>query len=40
MMSESLGRSLAALLLEGELPTDLRDLGISQADIAPGRLRS
>jgi D-arginine dehydrogenase len=39
MMSESLGRSLASMLLTGELPADIRALGIDPADIAPGRLR-
>jgi D-arginine dehydrogenase len=37
MMSESLGRSLAALLLTGELPPDIRALGVNLADIAPRR---
>jgi len=39
MMAESLGRSLASLLNEGELPADVRALGVSIAAIGPGRLR-
>jgi D-arginine dehydrogenase len=39
MMSESLGRSLASMVLTGELPADIRALGVDPADIAPGRLR-
>ncbi len=39
MMSESLGRSLASLLLTGELPDDIRAVGVAAADISPGRLR-
>jgi D-arginine dehydrogenase len=39
MMSESLGRSLASLLLRGELPADIRALGVDPADISPRRLR-
>ena len=37
MMSESLGRSLAALILEGELPQDVRALGVTAEAVAPGR---
>ena len=39
MMSESLGRSLAALILEGELPQDVRALGVTAEVVGPGRLR-
>jgi D-arginine dehydrogenase len=39
MMSESLGRSLAALILEGELPQDIRALGATADALGPGRLR-
>jgi D-arginine dehydrogenase len=39
MMSESLGRSLAALISTGELPVDVRALGVTPAMVAPGRLR-
>jgi D-arginine dehydrogenase len=39
MMSESLGRSLAALILEGELPRDVRALGVTAEALGPGRLR-
>lgn len=37
MMSESLGRSLAGLLLRGEFPVDIRALGVDLADISPQR---
>jgi D-arginine dehydrogenase len=41
MMSESLGRSLAALMTRGELPADVRALGVAPEAIGPGRfLRS
>ena len=40
MMSESLGRSLACLMDEGELPADLRALGATVEAIGPGRLRN
>jgi D-arginine dehydrogenase len=40
MMSESLGRSLAAMLRHGELPADIRALGVDPADISPRRLRA
>ena len=39
MMSESLGRSLAALILEGELPEDVRALGVTAEAVGPGRFR-
>jgi D-arginine dehydrogenase len=39
MMSESLGRSLAALILAGELPQDVRALGVTAEAVGPGRLR-
>ncbi len=40
MMAESLGRSLAGLLYRGELPEDVRELGVELAAIAPQRLRT
>ena len=39
MMAESLARSLARLMLRGELPDDIRALGVAPAAIAPQRLR-
>ena len=39
MMSESLGRSFASLLLTGELPDDIRALGVVSTDVTPARLR-
>jgi len=39
MMAESLGRSLSSLMNHGELPADLRALGITPADISPERFR-
>jgi D-arginine dehydrogenase len=39
MMAESLARSLARLMLQGELPEDLRVLGVTAAAVAPHRLR-
>ncbi len=39
MMAESLARSLASLMLRGELPADLRDLGVTPAAVSPRRLR-
>jgi len=39
MMSESLGRSLASLVLTGELPADIRAVGVDSAEISPRRLR-
>ena len=39
MMAESLARSLAAMILEGELPEDVRALGVTAAAIGPGRFR-
>ena len=40
MMSESLGRSLARLMTAGELPADVRALGVTPEAIGPQRLRS
>ena len=40
MMSESLGRSLATLMNEGELPADVRALGASVEAISPRRFRT
>jgi len=37
MMAESLGRGLASLMYHGQLPEDLRALGVSSADISPAR---
>lgn len=39
MMAESLGRGLAGLMQTGELPDDLRALGVSPMDISPRRFR-
>jgi D-arginine dehydrogenase len=39
MMAESLARSLAALMGRGDLPEDLRALGVTPAAVAPQRLR-
>lgn len=39
MMAESLGRALASLMHQGDLPEDLRALGVSPADVSPGRFR-
>jgi D-arginine dehydrogenase len=39
MMAESLARSLASLMQRGELPEDLRALGVSPAAVSPLRLR-
>jgi D-arginine dehydrogenase len=39
MMAESLGRSLASLMHQGELPDDLRALGVSPANVSPRRFR-
>jgi D-arginine dehydrogenase len=40
MMAESLGRGLAGLIRHGELPEDLRALGVLPADVSPSRFRS
>ncbi len=40
MMAESLGRSLASLMQQGQLPEDLRAFGVLPADISPARFRS
>ena len=40
MMSESLGRSLASLMNEGELPADVRALGATVEAISPSRFRA
>jgi D-arginine dehydrogenase len=39
MMAESLSRSLASLLLEGELPPDISELGVTAEAIGPARFR-
>ncbi len=39
MMAESLGRGLAGLMQNGELPNDLRTLGVSPMDVSPRRFR-
>ena len=39
MMAESLARSLAALMAGGELPEDIRALGVDIPAIDPGRFR-
>ncbi len=39
MMAESLARGLASLMLQGDLPADLRDLGVTPAAVSPRRLR-
>lgn len=39
MMAESLGRTTASLITRGELPEDIRDAGVTAADIGPQRLR-
>ncbi len=40
MMAESLGRGLASLMRHGDLPGDVRALGVSPADVSPARFRS
>ena len=40
MMSESLGRSLASLMNQGELPADVRALGATVEAISPSRFRT
>jgi hypothetical protein len=37
MMSPVLGRVAAALIDSGQLPDDLRERGVTPADLAPGR---
>ncbi len=39
MMSSSLGRTAASLIVRGELPADIATAGVTAADIAPTRLR-
>jgi len=39
MMSSSLGRAAAGLATTGELPQDIRDLGVTEADLSPVRCR-
>jgi D-arginine dehydrogenase len=39
MMSSSLGRATASLVATGELPADIRDLGVTAADLSPARCR-
>jgi D-arginine dehydrogenase len=38
--SPAMARAAAGLIVDGALPQDLTDLGISAADLAPQRLRS
>jgi len=38
-MSSSLGRAAAGLATTGELPQDIRDLGVTEADLSPVRCR-
>ncbi len=40
MMSSSLGRATAALVTSGELPEDIRALGVGAADLSPARCRA
>ena len=40
MMAESLGRCLASLVRQGELPADIRALGVAADAIGPARLRA
>ena len=40
MMAESLGRGLAGLMRKGELPADLRGLGVTPATVSPARFKS
>ena len=40
MMAESLGRGLAGLMRNGELPADLRGLGVTPAAVSPARFKS
>jgi len=39
MMAESLARTTAQLITRAELPDDIKDAGVTAADIGPGRLR-
>jgi hypothetical protein len=40
MMAESLGRGLASLMRHGDLPEDVRALGVSPVDVSPARFPS
>lgn len=40
MMSSSLGRAVTALITAGELPEDIRALGVTEADLSPARCRT
>jgi D-arginine dehydrogenase len=40
MMSSSLGRATAGLVTRGELPDDIRSLGVQAADLSPARCRA
>jgi len=39
MMSSSLGRTVCALITQGELPEDIRALGVTEAELSPARCR-
>jgi D-arginine dehydrogenase len=39
MMASSLGRAAASLITRGDLPEDVKDAGVTAADVAPSRLR-
>jgi D-arginine dehydrogenase len=38
MMSPVLGRATASLIDSGQLPEDLKERGVTPADLAPGRV--
>jgi D-arginine dehydrogenase len=40
MMSSSLGRAVTGLITAGELPEDIRALGVTEADLSPARCRA
>ena len=40
MMSSSLGRATAGLVTAGELPEDIRALGVGETDLSPARCRA
>ncbi len=40
MMAESLGRAICGLATAGELPADIRALGVAEADLSPVRCRA
>ena len=40
MMSSSLGRAVTGLITAGELPEDIRALGVTEADLSPARCRT